>query len=156
MRQEQINLDDIKEKLSGKVKFIPLILVLLIIFFGSFYIIETGQVGVKVRLGKYDMEEVGPGLHFKWPLIERVKKVDVRVRTINYTKTPPKKEIEGREGVLYGSPISVLDKRGLTVAVELTVQYQLRPWRRKCSPTTETTTRSSSFIPSCVTPSATS
>ncbi len=98
------------------------------LFFGSWYTIETGEVGVKMRFGKYDMQEVGPGLHFKWPIIEKVKKVDTRVRTINYVTTRARHEIRGgRGGVLYGSPVTVLDKRGLTVTVELTVQYQLRP-----------------------------
>lgn len=103
-------------------------LVLAIIFFGSWYTIETGEVGVKIRFGKYDMQEVLPGLHFKWPVIEKVRKVDVRVRTINYVTPRIRHKIESaRGGVLYGSPVTVLDKRGLTVTVELTIQYQLKP-----------------------------
>jgi regulator of protease activity HflC (stomatin/prohibitin superfamily) len=109
--------------------FLVMLLLLLCAVFllGFWYTIETGEVGVKVRLGKYDMNEISPGLHFKWPIIEKIKKVDIRVRTINYVSTKAKHEITGRGGVLYGSPISVLDQRGLTVSVELTVQYQLKP-----------------------------
>ena len=116
----------VRVRLPSAVFFVFLV-ILAVIFFGSWYVIETGEVGVKMRFGKYNMNEVPPGLHFKWPLIERVKKVDVRVRTINYVSRRAKHEVAGKGGVLYGSPISVLDKRGLTVAVELTVQYQLRP-----------------------------
>ncbi len=114
---------------SGSKLLIPVVFILIVavLFFGFWYTIETGEVGVKMRFGKYDMQEVPPGLHFKWPIIERVRKVDVRVQTINYVSGEKKKEISGKAGVLYGSPISVLDKRGLTVTTELTVQYQLRP-----------------------------
>lgn len=114
--------------ISAFVGFLILAVLVVSVLFGSWYTIETGEVGVKMRFGKYSMQEVGPGLHFKWPIIERVRKVDVRVRTINYVTPRARHKVQGGAGgVLYGSPVSVLDKRGLTVTVELTVQYQLKP-----------------------------
>ncbi len=101
--------------------------VVVLILLGSFYTIETGEVGVLSKFGKYDFDEKQPGLHFKIPIVEDIKKVDVRVRTINYVSQPGRKALRGKEGVLYGAPINVLDQRGLNVMVELTVQYKLRP-----------------------------
>ena len=123
------NLSDVslKDKNNFKRKIIGIVSIVLIFFFIIFcfsliYTIETGFVGVKVRFGKYSMDEVEPGIHFKIPIIESIKKVDVKVRTFNYVKRKRR-----GEGIIYREPISVLDKRGLRVLVELTIQYQLRP-----------------------------
>ncbi len=120
------------EKFRRFPPFLILLVLLVLLVSAAFYTIETGYVGVLARFGKYRLEEVMPGLHFKIPLVDQVKEVDVKVRTLNYVgkkgvyRIKPG-EVVGREGILYGSPISVLDQRGLTVGVELTVQYQLRP-----------------------------
>ena len=86
--------------------------------------VESGTVGVKVTLGKYDNEELQPGLHFRVPIIQRIKVADVRVHTIHYKG---KKDLPDEEGVIYKPSITVLDERGLPIDVELTVQYRLLP-----------------------------
>ncbi len=124
----------INPKKTKKLIPIGIFLLLGVVFsISTVYTIETGSVGVLARFGKYRLDEVMPGLHFKIPLVDAVKKVDVKVRTLNYVgkrgvaRVKPGEVVGSGEGILYGSPISVLDQRGLTVGVELTVQYQLRP-----------------------------
>ena len=109
------------------IPVIILIVVCILVLKSAIYTIETGFVGVKARFGRYFMDEVEPGIHFKIPLADTIKKVDVRIKTINYVSSKAGKKLSGKSGILYGQPIPVLDKRGLRVQVELTVQYQLRP-----------------------------
>jgi membrane protease subunit HflK len=54
-----------------------LIVVVLILAFGSFYRIEPEQVGIILRFGKYT-RTTDPGLHFKMPIIENITKVRVQ------------------------------------------------------------------------------
>lgn len=105
------------------------LLILLILLWSCFYIVPTGYVGVLRCFGKISLSERGPGLHFKLPFpIQSVEKVDVKLRTINYIeKKAGKKLHKEKEGVIIASPVHALDKRGLPVTVELTVQYSLRP-----------------------------
>jgi len=93
-------------------------------FLSPFTTIESGNVGVKVTLGKYDNEELPPGLHFKLPLVQSIKEVDIKVHAINYKG---RRDLKDRQGVINKPAITVLDKRGLPIEVELTVQYRLLP-----------------------------
>ena len=49
----------------------------------SFYTIETGTVGVLSTFGEYSEEEAKPGLHWKIPVVQTVKVVDVKMQTVN-------------------------------------------------------------------------
>lgn len=86
----------------GKViKWSVIGLVALILIFGSTYSIKSTERGVISTFGKMNPEVVGDGLHFKWPFIQSVKKVniqqkkfdgqensytrDVQTSTVNYT-----------------------------------------------------------------------
>ncbi len=97
---------------------------LLLTAVASLKTVESGTVGIKVTLGKYDNEELPPGLHFKIPLVQSIKIADVRVHTIHYKG---KKDLPDKEGVIYKPSITVLDERGLPINVELTVQYRILP-----------------------------
>ena len=59
-------------------KIWPLVLGILVILFayGSFYTVGANENGVVVRLGKYSHTTM-PGLHFKVPLIDKVKQIKV-------------------------------------------------------------------------------
>src|SRR6202166_5196770 len=58
------------------------------VFFGSFFTVETAQVAIVQRLGKFS-RVAGPGLNWKTPLIEavvqrmsmKVQQFDVKVET---------------------------------------------------------------------------
>jgi regulator of protease activity HflC (stomatin/prohibitin superfamily) len=58
------------------------ILILLIIFFGSFFTINQGFVGVVTMFGKY-RRAVRPGLNMKLPILEQVlKKISIQNRSV--------------------------------------------------------------------------
>jgi len=58
------------------------VLVVLIIFFGSFFTINQGYVGVITMFGKYK-RVVRPGLRMKLPLLEQVyKKISIQNRSV--------------------------------------------------------------------------
>lgn len=58
---------------------LPAALVLLILAFSSFYVVDEGDRGVIVSLGQVE-GTAGPGLHFKLPLITHVSTITVRER----------------------------------------------------------------------------
>jgi len=118
---------------------IIVVVVLIFLFFilKPFTIINSGEVGIKVRTGKFDNTPLQPGLHFYIPVFERILPVNTRIRLIvysnlerdtigdNYAKSSLSSETF--EGGLKKNPsIQVLDKRGLTVNIDIAVQYQLR------------------------------
>ena len=65
------------------------------VIFGSWYTIDQTQRGVLLRNGAI-VEVVQPGLHFKWPWIEAVNKIDMQTHTKTYgvDKTPNKSTME--------------------------------------------------------------
>ncbi|MEO2065046.1 MAG: SPFH domain-containing protein [Desulfurobacteriaceae bacterium] len=111
------------QKVSGTFLLVLFALAVFALF-KSFETIESGNVGVKVTFGKYDDRELPPGLHFKLPFVQEIKKVDVKVHAINYKGKVDKVD---EEGLINKPAITVLDERGLPIAVELTVQYRLLP-----------------------------
>ncbi|MGO3183539.1 MAG: FtsH protease activity modulator HflK [Aequorivita sp.] len=62
--------------ISRNIKAILLVIVVLIVAFGSFFQVEPEEVGVITRFGKY-VRTVDPGLNFKIPFAETVYKVPV-------------------------------------------------------------------------------
>ena len=118
--------------------FIALAIVAAMIFLKPYEIINSGEVGIKVHTGKFNEKPLNAGLHFYIPLIEQVIKVNTRMRQIIYSnqnntmsgdnykssRTLGSDNLEG--GLKYNRAIPVLDKRGLTVNIDLAVQYSLR------------------------------
>jgi len=88
-----------------------------------FEIIEEGQRGILSTNGKYEQQALLPGLHFIIPVIQKVYIVDTKVRIINYADKIERSGLG--DGISVKPAISVLDKRGLPVSIELTVQYRL-------------------------------
>jgi regulator of protease activity HflC (stomatin/prohibitin superfamily) len=116
---------------------VAVVLIFLFFILKPFTIINSGEVGIKVRTGKFDNTPLQPGLHFYIPVFERILPVNTRIRLIvysnlerdtvgdNYAKSSLSSETF--EGGLKKNPsIQVLDKRGLTVNIDIAVQYQLR------------------------------
>ncbi|MDF1874757.1 prohibitin family protein [Sulfurimonas sp. SAG-AH-194-I05] len=101
-----------------------LIAIIVVLFLAKpFTIIEEGQRGILSTNGKYQDQALLPGLHFIIPVIQKVYIVDTKVRIINYAS-----RIEANSnatGITSKPAITVLDKRGLPVTIELTVQYRL-------------------------------
>ncbi|WP_159567367.1 protease modulator HflC [Budvicia diplopodorum] len=69
--------------------FIPFIVIVIIGVFTSLFVVEQGSRGIVLRFGKVlrDAKDIPrvyePGLHFKIPLIDTVKLLDVRIQTMN-------------------------------------------------------------------------
>jgi len=99
-------------------------IVLFLILTKPFVIITEGERGILSTNGKYEQQALLPGLHFIIPLIQKVYLVDTKVRIINYADRIERSAATGT-GISVKPAISVLDKRGLPVGIELTVQYRL-------------------------------
>ncbi len=99
-------------------------LVLFLILAKPFVIITEGERGILSTNGKYEKQALMPGLHFIIPVIQKIYLVDTKVRIINYAERIERTAVSG-EGISVKPAISVLDKRGLPVGIELTVQYRL-------------------------------
>ena len=98
--------------------------ILLLVLAKPFVIITEGERGILSTNGKYEERALLPGLHFLIPFIQKVYIVDTKVRIINYADKVDRASTTG-DGILLKPAITVLDKRGLPVSIELTVQYRL-------------------------------
>ena len=107
---------------AGIVYFI-IAVVLMLVLAKPFTIIEEGQRGILSTNGKYQDQALLPGLHFIVPVIQKVYVVDTKVRIINYASRI--EASSNASGIDTKPAITVLDKRGLPVTIELTVQYRL-------------------------------
>ncbi len=108
---------------AGIVYFIGAIILFLVLA-KPFEIINEGERGILSTNGKYEQQALLPGLHFIIPIIQKVYIVDTKVRIINYADKIDRSSVSG-EGIKVKPAVTVLDKRGLPVAIELTVQYRL-------------------------------
>lgn len=108
---------------AGIAYFIIAIVVLLALS-KPFTIIEEGERGILSTNGKYQDQALLPGLHFIMPVIQKVYIVDTKVRIINYA-AQTEVGTGTAAGIAVKPAITVLDKRGLPVLIELTVQYRL-------------------------------
>jgi regulator of protease activity HflC (stomatin/prohibitin superfamily) len=99
-------------------------LILLLVLAKPFIIITEGERGILSTNGKYEDQALMPGLHFLIPFIQKVYIVDTKVRIINYADKIERASTAG-DGIVLKPAITVLDKRGLPVTIELTVQYRL-------------------------------
>ncbi|MGZ4995793.1 MAG: SPFH domain-containing protein, partial [Methylobacter sp.] len=56
---------------------------LLFISMMCFFTVNETEKAIKFRLGEIVKNDYEPGLHFKWPLINNVKKFDKRIQTMD-------------------------------------------------------------------------
>lgn len=121
---------DFVPDIGGKRLTFLVLGVLLVLFFvlmRPFVVISSGEVGIKVTAGKYDNVPLQPGFHFFVPILQNVIVVDTRVRIINFSRTEDMGVMGKNQGIFRNDAISVMDARGLSVSIELTVQYSLNP-----------------------------
>ena len=89
----------------GMLLFWPLIVVILIVGLLSFFTVQTAQVAVITRFGKF-LRVAEPGLNWKWPFIDRVAgRVSLRVNQITLTM-----ETKTKDNVFVTIPISVQNR----------------------------------------------
>jgi regulator of protease activity HflC (stomatin/prohibitin superfamily) len=122
--------------MSGGGKGVSALIVIAVIavvlmLFKPFAIINSGEVGIKVNMGRFAEQPLQPGLHFFVPVLQKIVPVNVRVRMITYSNQNRQAINDGYsryEGGLRRNPaIRVMDSRGLDVDIDLAVQYHLRP-----------------------------
>ncbi len=78
----------------------------MIVLIGCFVTVPPGHVGVKHRLGAVRMNHLPEGFHFKLPFIEKVEKIDVRLRAADKQSGASSKDLQ-------------------VVSTRVTVQYSL-------------------------------
>src|ERR1700676_4330081 len=87
---------------------IPLVIaaiVVLCVVFGSFFTVNTAQVAVITRFGKF-LRVAEPGLNWKWPFIDGVaSRISLRVNQITLTM-----ETKTKDNVFVTIPISVQNR----------------------------------------------
>lgn len=110
-----MGLGTLKSILAGSVLLLVAVTVL-----GSFYTIESGQVGVVKTFGRYSESVSLPGLHWKRPFIDSVMVMDVKLQTANYAGS---NDDEDSDGIIYKPHLDVLDAKNVSYDIELSVMY---------------------------------
>jgi regulator of protease activity HflC (stomatin/prohibitin superfamily) len=91
--------------MGSLVAFAVLVVIILIVVFGSFFTVSTAEVAVITRFGKF-RRVAEPGLNWKWPIIDKVAgRVSLRVNQINLTM-----ETKTKDNVFVTIPISVQNR----------------------------------------------
>ena len=69
-------------------------IVLLSCFVGSFRVINSGEVGIRVRLGKVISTQMNEGIKFKIPLVEKIVKMNIRVQKVEVEASSASKDMQ--------------------------------------------------------------
>ena len=80
MEERRIELGEFKSPKPRTVGILALLLLIIIVLWGTFVIIPAGHRGVVLWWGSVENRILGEGLNFKVPIAENVIKVDVRVQ----------------------------------------------------------------------------
>jgi prohibitin 1 len=80
MVERIIDLAEFKQPKPRTVGILILLIIILIVAWGTFVIVPAGHRGVALWWGSVEKRIMGEGLNFKVPIAERVIKVDVRVQ----------------------------------------------------------------------------
>lgn len=70
------------------------IIIALILVFGSFRTINSGQVGIRVRFGKVVSTQMNEGVNFKIPLIEKIVKMNIQVQKVEVETSSASKDLQ--------------------------------------------------------------
>ena len=114
--------------LAGIAKILTFVIVILILqaLYASFYKISPGEVGIVLRLGEYH-RTTQPGLRFKFPLIDKLHKVDVEeIRKEEFgfrSRTPGQQSTFERSGYEIESLMLTADTN--VINVSWIVQYRV-------------------------------
>ena len=88
-----------KELLKNKnVRTIGIIVIAVVILLASSVrIVESGEVGVRVRFGKASNQPTHEGINLKIPFVEEIKKMNIRVQKIEVTTSSSSKDLQDVE-----------------------------------------------------------
>ena len=62
---------------------IPIAIAVLFALMGSIYVVAEGRTAIVLNLGRVTRTDIGPGLHFKWPLVESALVFDRRLQVLD-------------------------------------------------------------------------
>lgn len=88
------------KKIGTIVGLAILAVLLLIVGFNSFAIVQPGQTGVVVTLGKVDEGVLPEGLHFKIPFVQQVMQIDNRITKLEVNTEAFSKDLQTVSTVL--------------------------------------------------------
>jgi membrane protease subunit HflC len=84
--------------MRNPTSWILLALVALLLAISSMFVVTEAQTAIVLNLGKIVRSDLKPGLHFKWPLVEDVRKFDRRLLSLDDEAerylTAEKKDVE--------------------------------------------------------------
>jgi regulator of protease activity HflC (stomatin/prohibitin superfamily) len=80
----------IQNRLFQKLAIVGIIILMLL--GSSFRIVESGYVGIRVRLGKVSNQTTSEGINMKVPFIERIEKMSIRVQKTEVTTNSSSKD----------------------------------------------------------------
>ena len=78
---------------------VPIGILVIIMLFSCLKIIPEGHIGVKYRLGAIVSSDLGAGPHFKLPLVESVKTVDIREQVYQATTSAYTRDTQTVESI---------------------------------------------------------
>ena len=96
------------------------VLALVVLVVAAFVTIEPGKVGIQVLFGQTSSEVLQPGIHLINPL-EEIVRMDIRTQAYTMSAKTNEGQVKGDDA------IQVLSRDGLTLQLEVTVQYHLSP-----------------------------
>ena len=71
-----VNISALPKKVGKIILFSFIGLIVLVLFFSGFFVVEEGTMGVKYQFGKLVQTDIAPGLHIKVPFIQSVQHID--------------------------------------------------------------------------------
>lgn len=75
-------------------KVVIAVVVLVILSTSSIRIVESGEVGIRVRLGKVVINPTAEGINIKVPFIEKIEKMNIRVQRVEVTTNSSSKDMQ--------------------------------------------------------------
>lgn len=76
--------------MRGLGAFIVMVAIGLVMALNSFYVVDTGHVGVERTLGRVDLEETEPGMNFKLPFLTRAYEFSAKEIALDLNDLRPK------------------------------------------------------------------
>ncbi|HST46084.1 MAG TPA: SPFH domain-containing protein, partial [Luteimonas sp.] len=69
---------------------VPVVVLVLLGLLGSVFVVREGQIGLVLNLGRVARTDIGPGLHFKIPMVESARVFDRRFQAAEF---PPERSL---------------------------------------------------------------
>lgn len=84
------------KKIMSEKKYLMIIpcILLVILLFSSVTTIKSGEVGIRVRFGKVVNRKTTEGINFKFPVIEKIEKMNVRVQKVEVKTASSSKDLQ--------------------------------------------------------------